>query len=111
HLENPTHAPHRSPAPSRQTTTASSTSPPTQSEAAVRCAQSASSESHDEPESTAEWPESDRPEAKPIASRKAGQSSTVRSVSQARKRNALTSANPRVIATNAVPKRVEASGE
>src|SRR5205823_1804683 len=62
-----------------QTTKASCTSPPIQRAAADRCAQSASSERHDEPGSTAEWPESERPDAKPIPSRSAGQSSSRRS--------------------------------
>ena len=96
----------RSSGSSGQTTKASCTSPPTQSDAAARCAQSASCESHDDPASAAEWPESERPEANASESANAGQSSTVRSVSQARKTSALTSANPSVIATKAVPKRV-----
>src|SRR5207249_9419633 len=98
----------RSSGASGQTTKASWTSPPTQSEAAARCAQSASSENQDEPASTAEWPESERPEAKPSASTRAGQRRTRRSVSQARKSNALTSANPSVIVTKATPNRAEA---
>src|SRR5436309_14633254 len=76
---------------SGHTTRVSITSPPIQSVAAERCAQSASSDFQEEPESAAEWPESESPDANPRPVRKAGQSSTVRSVSQARKSKAETS--------------------
>src|SRR4249919_3162339 len=95
----------RNPGAAGQTTNASMRSPPTHIEAAARCAQSANSDSRDEPASTAEWPESERPEAKPSESAKEAQSRDVRSVSHARNRSAATSANPSVIATKAVPKR------
>src|SRR6266511_5620436 len=89
-----------------QTTKASCASPPTQRQAAERCTQSASSERHEEPVSTAECPESERPEQSTSPSTRAGQSSTGRSVSQARKRIAPSSAKPSVITMKAVPKRV-----
>src|SRR3954451_23589204 len=96
----------RSSGSSGQTTKASCTSPPTHSDAAARWAQSASCESQDDPASAAEWPESERPEANASDNASAGQSGQVRSVNQARKTSALTSAKPRVIVTKAVPKRV-----
>src|SRR5512141_801597 len=84
---------------SGQTTTASWTRPPIHRHAAERWAQSAISDFHEEPRSTAEWPDNERPETKPSPRTNAGQRRTVRSVSQARKRNAVASANPSVMAT------------
>src|SRR2546423_15534614 len=75
------------------TTATSWTSPPIQSVAAERWIQSASSESHDDPASAAEWPESERPDAKPTPSGKAGQRKAVRSVSHPRESRAAESAN------------------
>src|SRR6266545_3391202 len=89
----------------------SSTSPPIQRQAAERCAQSASSDFQEEPASAAEWPDSESPEANARPRTKAGHRNAARSVSQARKRSAATSAKPSVIAMNAVPKRVRAIGE
>src|SRR5256714_8210222 len=90
---------------SGQTTSVSWTSPPIQRQAAERCAQSASSDFHDEPASAAECPESESPEENARLSKKAGHRSTARSVSQARKSSAETSAKPSVIAMNAAPNR------
>src|SRR2546423_14052710 len=88
-----------------QTTATSWTSPPIQSVAAERWIQSASSESHDEPASAAEWPESERPDAKPSPSKNAGQRKSVRSGSHERESSAATNAKPSVIAMKASPKR------
>src|SRR5919204_460751 len=87
----------RSSGASGQTTKAIWTRPPIQSEAAPRCAQSAKADSDDEPGPAAEWPESESPEAKPSASRKAGHKNARQSKSQPRNKRALTSANPSVI--------------
>src|SRR5206468_975406 len=87
-------------------TTTSMITPPTHREAAERCTQSASSDHFEEPRSTAEWPDSDSPEAKARERANAAQSRGRRSVSQLRKSSAATRANPSVIAMKALPKRV-----
>src|SRR5437016_14081164 len=108
--ENASSTARRASGSSGQTTAVSCTSPPIQRQAAERCAQSASSDFHDEPASAAECPESESPEENARLSKKAGHRSTVRSVSQARKSSAETSAKPSVIAMNAAPNRDGASG-
>jgi hypothetical protein len=108
--ENDRNAGRRISGSSGQTTNASWMRPPIHRHAAERCAQSASCDFHEEPASAAECPESDSPDAKPRPSKNASQRSAIRSVSQARKRNALTTAKPSVIAMKAVPKRECAIG-
>ena len=63
-------------------TASSMTSPPTQSDAAERCTQSASSDHFDAGGSTAECPESERPDARPSESASAGQRKRARPVGQ-----------------------------
>src|SRR5439155_23310377 len=63
-------------------------------------------ENHDEFGSTAEWPDSESPDANPSAIRNAGHRRNGRSSSHERNTNAATRAKPSVIATNATPKRV-----
>ncbi len=109
--EKARNAPRRASGISGQTTSPSWTRPPIQRQAAERCAQSASSDFQEEPASAAEWPDSESPEANARPRTKAGHRNAARSVSQARKRSAATSAKPSVIAMNAVPKRVRAIGE
>ena len=89
---------------SSQTTSPSESSPPIHSVAADRCTQSANDGS--QPRSSPWWLASDRPAPRPSESRNAGQSSTRRPVSHARKRNAATRAKPSSMTTNAFPKRV-----
>ena len=85
--------------------------PPIQSDAAPMCTQSASSVFHDEPGSTASWPETDKPPTNTSAITNAGTSGWTRSSNQARYTNASTSANASVIAMKARPNRVCAIGE
>src|SRR5919204_3352187 len=93
------------------TVMSSITKPPAQSDAALRWTQSAKADQEEEFGSADECPESEKPDAKPSATANAGQSRTIRPVSQARKTSAMTTTKPSVIATKAVPKRVLTSGE
>src|SRR5665647_3674347 len=89
-----------------QTPATSCTSPPTQSAAALRCTQSASSESREWPASAAECPDNESPDANASPSTNAGHSSACLPVSHARYSRAATSAKPSSIVMNATPKRV-----
>ena len=59
-------------------------SPPIQIDAAAMCTQSAIAVFHDEPGSSASWPDHDSPPAKSSASTNAGKSSSLRSSSHER---------------------------
>ncbi len=81
-------------------------------QAVARCTQSAVSDLHEAPASTAEWLDNESPEQRMSATASAGHRIAVLSVSQARNTSAATSARPSVIAMNAIPNLVPcASGD